>query len=127
MDPIEVGKRIKYARTNYNLTLDDIATKIGVAKSTVQRYEAGKIKSLKLPVLDSIAYAIGVNPAWLCGKSKQMILANTNNSFELSELEKQLVINYREADDLDKAIVLRTLNLDHSHSEEVAGAKDKLA
>ena len=52
MDPIEVGKRIKYARTNYNLTLDDIATKIGVPKSTVQRYEAGKIKSLQLPVLD---------------------------------------------------------------------------
>ena len=128
MNPIEVGKRIKYARTNKNLTLDDIATKIGVAKSTVQRYEAGKIKSLKLPVLDSIAYAIGVNPAWLCGKSKNMILTNNaNDLFELSELEKQLVVNFRKADEVDKAIVLRTLKLDQSLTEAAAGANDKLA
>lgn len=128
MNPIEVGKRIKYARTNKNLTLDDIATKIGVAKSTVQRYEAGKIKSLKLPVLDSIAYAIGVNPAWLCGKSENMILTNNaNDLFELSELEKQLVINFRKADEFDKAIVLRTLKLEQSHTEARAGANDKLA
>ncbi len=69
MDNQEIGNKIKYARTMRHVTLDDVARKIGVAKSTVQRYEAGKIDKIKLPVIESIAYALNVNPAWLIGKS----------------------------------------------------------
>lgn len=69
MTNIEIGKRIKYARDMRKVTLDDIAKKVGVAKSTVQRYENGKIESIKLPVVESIANALNVNPAWIVGKS----------------------------------------------------------
>lgn len=65
----EIGKRIKYARTelNNNLSLQDVADKTGVARSTVQRYEAGKIDKIKAPVLESFARALRVNPVWLMG------------------------------------------------------------
>lgn len=43
MDNIELGKRLKQARISCNYTMEDIAKKIGVAKSTIQRYENGKI------------------------------------------------------------------------------------
>ena len=69
MTNIEIGKRIKYARDMRKVTLDDIAKKVSVAKSTVQRYENGKIESIKLPVVESIANALNVNPAWIVGKS----------------------------------------------------------
>ena len=72
MENIEIGKRIKYARSLSDMTLDDIAQKVGVAKSTVQRYENGKIDKIKLPVIESIASALNVNPAWLIGKSDLM-------------------------------------------------------
>lgn len=65
----EIGARIKSKRTELGLTLDDIAGEIGVAKSTIQRYEKGTIDKLKLPVLEAIARALHVNPAWLIGKS----------------------------------------------------------
>lgn len=51
MDVHEIGNRIKQARTLRNYTLDDIAHEIGVAKSTIQRYENGLIRRPKLPVL----------------------------------------------------------------------------
>ena len=70
----EIGNRIKYARNLRGVTLDDIAKKVGVAKSTIQRYEAGKIATIKLPVVEAIAIALNVNPAWVVGKSDEMEL-----------------------------------------------------
>lgn len=72
MDGKKIGARIEQRRKNLGMTLDNIAQEIGVAKSTVQRYEKGTIEKIKLPVLESIARALDVNPAWLCFKSDQM-------------------------------------------------------
>lgn len=69
MTNLEIGARIKARRTELGLTLDDIAGEIGVAKSTIQRYEKGTIDKLKLPVIEAIARTLHVNPSWLIGKS----------------------------------------------------------
>lgn len=74
MTNAEIGDRIKYARDLRNATLDDIAKKVGVTKSTVQRYENGKINTIKIPVVESIAVALNVNPSWIVGKSDVMEL-----------------------------------------------------
>lgn len=74
MTNIEIGNRIKDARNLRNVTLDDIAKKVGVAKSTIQRYENGKINTIKIPVVESIALALNVNPSWIVGKSEEMEL-----------------------------------------------------
>lgn len=74
MTNAEIGNRIKYARGLRDVTLDDIAKKVGVAKSTIQRYETGKITAIKIPVVESIALALNVNPAWIVGKSETMEL-----------------------------------------------------
>ena len=67
-----VGERMQQRRKQIGLTLDDIAQEIGVAKSTIQRYETGNIKRLKLPVIEAIARVLSVSPSWLCGKSEDM-------------------------------------------------------
>lgn len=74
MTNVEIGNRIKYARNLLGVTLDDIAKKVGVAKSTIQRYETGKIATVKIPVVESIAMALNVNPSWIVGKSDDMEL-----------------------------------------------------
>ena len=63
----EIGRRIETRRNQLGLTLDNIASEIGVAKSTVQRYEKGTIDRIKLPVIEAIARVLDVDPAWLCG------------------------------------------------------------
>lgn len=69
METKNIGNKIYSTRKEQGITLDDIALKVGVAKSTIQRYETGKIINPKLPVIESIANALNVNPAWLIGKS----------------------------------------------------------
>lgn len=68
MDLKLIGTRIKEARTDNDMTLEDVAVKAGLARSTVQRYEAGLIQRPKLPVIDKLAVILNVNPVWLMGK-----------------------------------------------------------
>ncbi len=80
-----VGRRIEQRRKELGLTLDDIAQEIGVAKSTIQRYEKGKIETIKLPVIESIARVMEVDPAWICGKSDNMEIKKPKNVMNFSE------------------------------------------
>lgn len=73
MNVKEIGERIKQARTFRNYTLNDIAQDIGVAKSTIQRYENGLIATPKLPVLQAIARSLKINSDWLLGQDVPMI------------------------------------------------------
>ena len=84
MTNIEIGYRIANRRKEIGMTMDDLATKVGVAKSTIQRYEAGKIEKIKLPVIESIANALGVNPSWIIGKSEEKLPADDDQ--ELAEM-----------------------------------------
>lgn len=77
-DLILIGSRIKEARKELDMTLDDVAKKVGVAKSTIQRYEAGLITSPKLPVLVAIANTFGVNENWIKGISDEKRAAKKN-------------------------------------------------
>lgn len=70
MDSKLIGKRIRERRLELNMTLQDIADAVSVNKSTVQRYENGNIKMVKLPVIESIAENLTVSTAWLLGESK---------------------------------------------------------
>ncbi|MCI9468859.1 MAG: helix-turn-helix domain-containing protein [Oscillospiraceae bacterium] len=67
--PQEIGLRIETRRKELSLTLSEIANSIGVAESTVQRYEKGRIENIKLPVIEAIANVLNVNPAWIVCKT----------------------------------------------------------
>ena len=66
--PEEIGKRISARRQELNLTLQDVADRVQVQNSTIYRYEAGKITKPKLPVIKSIASALGVSSGFLLDK-----------------------------------------------------------
>lgn len=80
MTNVEIGIRIAERRMQLGLTMDDVAQRIGVAKSTVQRYEKGQIRKIKLPVIESIASALSVNPDWLIGNTDDPSPKTTYNS-----------------------------------------------
>lgn len=66
----DIGKRIVEARIRTRLSGKELAEKVGVAASTITRYEKGTIANIKLPVIEAIARALSVNPMWLLGKSE---------------------------------------------------------
>lgn len=81
----EIGERIKDTRKSMGKTLEDIASEIGVAKSTIQRYEAGRIDKIKLPVISAIADVLGVNDAWLIGKSDKKHLTDADRFWSFAQ------------------------------------------
>ena len=83
MENFKIGQRIKETRLELGLSLDEVANKVGVAKSTIQRYESGAIGKIKLPIVESIAKELKVNPAWLLCKSNDKDIPNIEN--EISE------------------------------------------
>lgn len=112
MTNIEIGNRIKYARNLRKSTLDDVAKKVGVTKSTIQRYEAGKITTIKLPVVEAIAIALNVNPAWVVGKSDIMELP--------SQKIPKIMQYYKQLNDIGKETAteqVRLLTLDEKYTK----------
>lgn len=97
----EIGTRISTARELRGMTLDAVASSVGVAKSTIQRYEKGAIEKIKLPVLESIAHSLMVNPNWLIGNTDDPAPLSSPlpsaPAMELTPEEAQLVDDYRDA------------------------------
>ena len=77
---IQTGKRIQQRREELELNLGDIAKEVGVAVSTIQRYEKGKIEKIKLPVIEAIAKALQVDPAWLLCQTDRMTVSSVEVS-----------------------------------------------
>lgn len=57
-----VGGNIKKYRKQNNMTLKELADAIGLTEATVQKYEAGNIKTIDVLTLKNISDALGVIP-----------------------------------------------------------------
>ncbi len=62
-----VGQRIKQARINANLTLEELGNRVGLTKSTVTKYERGEIKTLDVSKLKDFAFVLGIDSSYLAG------------------------------------------------------------
>lgn len=94
---IEIGTRISSARNMKCLTLEDVASKVGVAKTTIMRYEKGTISKIKLPVIESIAHALEVDPNWIIGNTDVPFTSFSTPAQDLKPDEERLLADYRDA------------------------------
>ena len=62
-----MGNRIKELRKKKGLTLLELSKKLGLAESTVQRYESGKITNIRYEIMELLADALDCSPAYLMG------------------------------------------------------------
>ena len=62
-----IRSRVKSRRAELGFSLQDVADRTGISKSTLQRYETGSIKNLPLDKLDILATALETTPQSLMG------------------------------------------------------------
>lgn len=62
-----MGQKIKELRKQLNMSVDDLAAKLGKNRATVYRYERGDIENLHLDVLEPLAKALNTTPGYLMG------------------------------------------------------------
>jgi len=120
MKNVEIGKRIQQQRKALNISVVDVAAYTGLSKATIHRYENGEIKDIKLPVLETIATMLNVNPAWLIGKSDSKERSegkSTNVLFSLDQFinyvkdAKYLNVGSRQISKRERYMVIKVLQL----------------
>ena len=65
----KLRERIKERRLALNLTLLEVAERIGVKEATMQRYESGEIKNIKHETIVKLAEVFSCTPQYLMGWS----------------------------------------------------------
>ncbi|RXM69407.1 helix-turn-helix domain-containing protein [Clostridium tetani] len=98
---MKMNEKIKGRREELGLTLQDIGDFIGVSKATVQRYESGEIKNLKLESIEKLAIILNVSPAYLMGWEESV----TNNDKEDTK-KTTLLSNFNKLNDIGKDKVI---------------------
>ncbi len=64
---IEVGKRIRDLREKRGISVIELAEALHVSRATIYRYESNEIEKLPIEIVDPIAKALHVSPAYIMG------------------------------------------------------------
>lgn len=89
--PENMAERIKNLRKEKGMTLEEVAIKVGVGKSTVRKWETGMIANMRRDKIASLANALGTTPEYLMGWNEK----NTPDEFVLTEGEMDLIQLFR--------------------------------
>lgn len=68
-----VGERIKKRRKQLKLSVDKLAEMIGKNRATIYRYESDEIENMPYDVIEPLAKALNVSPAYLMGWDNESV------------------------------------------------------
>lgn len=91
---IELASRLRAKRLENNLSLQEVADKLGISKVTVSRYETLDITNIPSDKIEGMAKLYNTTPAYLMGWEDSLINDSSNN------LDEELKIIARDYDDL---------------------------
>lgn len=105
---MEIGEKIKNLREKYGMTQTELAEKIHTTKQTIYKYETGIITNIPSDKIELIASIFDCSPSYIMGWNDSVSVS----SFTLSDIERQIIIEYRRADYIDQEMVLRILKIE---------------
>lgn len=105
-------ERIIQLITDYcNGSQQEFADRVGIGKSSVSHYVKGQNFPTNVRAAE-IARAFGLNPMWVMGFDAPKLSGIINeNSLEVSGIEKDLVLAFRNADHITQNNVLKLLDV----------------
>ncbi|MDP4132844.1 MAG: helix-turn-helix transcriptional regulator [Bacillota bacterium] len=77
---MDIGAKIKSRRIELNLRLEDVARALGVANSTVSRWEVGNIKDMRRNHVITLARVLGVPIEFLMSDEDVQIEASVSDT-----------------------------------------------
>lgn len=80
---MEFKDLVNKRREQLGLTMEELGTKVGVSKATIQRWESGEIKNVRRDKIAKLANALETTPAYLMGWENESdnIEENTDKNF----------------------------------------------
>lgn len=87
------GSRIRELRQKNNLTLDDVAQRLGVGRQAIYKYEQGTVTNIPLENLEKMALLFNVTPCYLAGWTDDP--SNFSSDHPSDSSERKLIVSYR--------------------------------
>lgn len=85
---MEIYKKIKQRRKELDLTIREVAQRIGVSAATVSRWESGEIVNMRRDKIISLSKILQVSPSFFIDPENE-------SHFHLSDKEKEIISRYR--------------------------------
>ena len=85
-----IQERIKNRRLELGMTLREVSIKLGIAESSVSRYETGNIAHMGIDKLKALADVLQTTPSYLMGWEE----ADTIDLSVLDEERKKILLTY---------------------------------
>lgn len=63
----DMGNRIRQKRLEQQMTMEQLATALGVKASAINKYEKGIVENIKRSTIQEMAKIFDCDPAWLMG------------------------------------------------------------
>ena len=111
---MSIGQRIKNRRKELNLSVDELANKLGKNRATIYRYEGNEIENLHINVLEPLSKVLKTTPAYLMGweNSPNSKIIQTDTAISLSE--KNILRKYRQLDEKGQHTVDIILDMEYN-------------
>ena len=93
----EVNEILKERRIELNMTMLDVAKKVGVSEGTISRWESGDIANMKRDKIAALAKALSISPGVIMGWEEPPVV-------RLSKEEEVLIRKYRDNPQMHEAI-----------------------
>ena len=114
-----MARKIKELRQAKGLTLEQVATVVGVGKSTVRKWETGMIANMKRDKIAALAKALGTTPAYLMGWEEDTTTkALPNESANLTDEEQKWLELFRQLPESSQSAALLLFDLFEKVPEE---------
>lgn len=103
-----MAQRIRELRLAKGLTLEQVASVVGVGKSTVRKWETGMIANMRRDKIADLAKALGTTPAYLMGWPEDN-KKDSPTEPKLSEGEQMLIDLFRQVPEDKQQLVLQMI------------------
>lgn len=104
-----MAERIKEMRKARGLTQVELARRLGLKDSAIAKYENGRVENIKRSTIEEMAKILDCSPVYLLCLEDD---PPARSDFIISDFEKQIILEFRRADSLDRQMVLRILRLE---------------
>lgn len=107
----EMSRKIRRLRQEKGMTLEQVATIVGVGKSTVRKWETGMIANMRRDKIALLAKALDTTPAYLMGWNEEKSEKTSLDEPKLTEGEKMLLELFRLIPENKQEVVLEMIRL----------------
>ena len=88
MSENNISSRIRDLRAKHGLTLEQVAQKVGVGRSTVRKWETGIIENMRRDKIAKLATALHTTPGYLMGWTDESDEATPSNIIPMPSMNK---------------------------------------